>query len=132
MALEEMQQIVEGVVRKARAGGAETAEAILRDGNEFSVIVREGKIEQLTESRSSRLLIIVSRDGRLATVSTSDLSPARIEQLISEGIELAGVMDRDDYFGLPDPEQLGRIEDDLDIFDPETLAFSQDRHGYGT
>ena len=127
MALEEMRQLVEGVVDKARTGGAETAEAILKDGTEFSVIVREGKIEQLTESRSSRLLIILSRDRRLATVSTSDLSPERIDQLITEGIELAGVMDRDDYFGLPDRDQLGRIEEDLGIFDPETCAFPTDR-----
>ena len=127
MALEEMKQLAAGMVAKARAGGAETAETIVKEITEFSVIVREGKIEQLHESRSSRLLIIVSRDNRLATVTTSDLSPASTGTLIAEGIELAGVMDRDEYFGLPDPDELGRIEDDLEIIDPETIGLSTDR-----
>lgn len=123
----ELKQLVTAVVEKARAGGADTAEAILRESTEFSVTVREGDIEQLTESRSSRLLIAVSSEKRLSTVTTSDLSPASIELLIAEGIELAGVMDRDGYFDLPDPDELGRIEDDLEIFDPKTICLPTDR-----
>ncbi len=127
MTLEEIKQLVAAVVEKARAGGADTAEAVLRESTEFSVIVRAGNIEQLTESRSNRLLIAVSSEKRQATVTTSDLSPASIELLIAEGIELAGVMDRDTYFALPDPDELGRVEDDLEIFDPETIDLPTDR-----
>lgn len=127
MTREERKKLVAAVVEKAGAAGADTAEAILKESTEFTVIVRAGKIEQLTESMSSSLLIALSREKRLATVTTSDLSAESIDLLITEGIELAGVMDSDPYFALPDPEELGRVEADLALFDPETAHLATDR-----
>ncbi len=127
MPLDEMKQLVVDVTGAARSSGADTAEAALTENTEFYVTVRMGGIEQIIESRSSRLLVTVSRDKRMATVTSSDLSPSSINRLITDGIEMACVMDPDEYFGLPSPDEQGRIGDDLGIFDPEIVSLQTDR-----
>jgi PmbA protein len=127
MAVEEIKRLVADAVGTARSSGADTAEAALMENTEFYVTVRNGDIEQIIESLSSRLLVTVSRDKRMATVTSSDLSPSSINSLITEGIELACVMDPDEYFGLPSPDEQGRLEDDLGIFDPEIVSLQTDR-----
>jgi PmbA protein len=122
-----MRRIVTDAVGSARSGGADTAEAALKESSEFSVIVRNGRIEQLTDSRSSRLVVTVSRDRRMANVTTTDLSPDGIARIITDGIELAGVMDRDEYFGLPRPEELGAAEGYSDIRDADIVQLPVDR-----
>ena len=111
-------------VGRARAAGAETAEVSVVQKLEIEVEVRKDAIEKLTESVSNSLGITVSVDRRRANLYSSDLSDESVGQLITEGIELARVMDRDEYFELPDPAELGAAETDLGLFDPETLRVS--------
>ncbi len=122
-----MKQFAERTVRRARQSGAETAEVTAVEKMEFSVEVRKGAIEKLTESVSSSINIELSIDRRKAFVSSSDLSDETVSALIREGVELAKVMDRDEYFGLPDEEELGGAGDDLKIFDPDSIVAPADK-----
>jgi PmbA protein len=122
MTTDEMKRLAEGTVRKALQSGAETAEVGLTERMEFSVEVRKGAVEKLTESVSSTIDIELSVDRRKAVVSSSDLSEETVTALIREGVELAKIMDRDDFFGLPDRIELGAAEADLGIFDPDAAA----------
>lgn len=104
-------------VETALARGADSVEvSILRD-TEFSVSVRNGKIENLVESGSRRIGIDIFVDGRKAVIASTDISEESIDQLLAEGVELAGVMDRDEYAGLPDKDELGAGGSDLEMFD---------------
>ncbi len=124
MNLDEMKRYVERTVARARAAGAEKAEAAVIQRLEVEVEVRKDAIEKLTESVSNSLAVTVSVDRRRANLISSDLSDESVGQLIGEGIELARVMDRDEYFDLPDAAELGAAEADLQLFDPETLGVS--------
>jgi PmbA protein len=124
MNLDEMKRYAERTVGRARSAGAETAEASVIQKLEIEVEVRKDAIEKLTESVSNTLGITVSVDRRRASLVSSDLSDEAVGQLITEGIELARVMDRDEYFDLPDPAELGAAAADLELFHPETLRVS--------
>jgi PmbA protein len=104
-------------VETALARGADSAEVSIVADTEFSASVRNGEIENLVESGSRRIGIDIFVDGRKAIVTSSDISDESIGQLLAEGVELAGVMDRDEFAGLPDREELGAAEGDLEIFD---------------
>ena len=110
-------------VETALARGADSAEvSILRD-TEFSVSVRNGEIENLVESGSRRIGIDIFVDGRKAVITSTDISEESIDQLLAEGVELAGVMDRDEYAGLPDKDELGAAGGgDLEMFDDASSA----------
>lgn len=127
MTSDEMKRFAESTVRRALAAGAETSEVTVLERMEFSVEARKGSIEKLIESVSSSIDIELSIDRRKALVSSSDLSDESVSSLIGEGVELARIMDRDEYFGLPDPAELGAADGDLELFDPETQAMPTER-----
>jgi len=104
-------------VETALTRGADSAEVSILTDTEFSVSVRNSEIENLIESGSRRIGIDIFVDGRKAIVTSSDISGESIDQLLAEGVELARVMDRDEFAGLPDKDELGAVADDLEIFD---------------
>ncbi|UCF04463.1 MAG: TldD/PmbA family protein [bacterium] len=127
MTIDEMKVLADRTVKHAVTSGAETAEVGVIENTEFEATVRNGSIETLLESVSNHIMIQVSVDKRKATVTSSDLSETSIEWLIGEAIELAHVMDPDLFFDLPDPEELGSVEGELKVYDPETLSLPTER-----
>ena len=98
-------------VERALALGATDAEAVAIESDEFSVNVRLGQVEQLTESGSRALGLRVffdSSDGvRTASTSTSDLTPDGITRIIQSAVELARITGADPFAGLPEREAFG-------------------------
>jgi PmbA protein len=124
---DEMKRLAERTVQRARASGAETAEVTVLERMEFAAEVRKGAIEKLIESVSSTIDIQLSVDRRKALVSSTDLSAESVATLITEGVELAKVMDGDEYFALPDDAELGAAGGDLAIFDAEAHAIPAEK-----
>src|SRR5512141_2943376 len=112
----DLREIVTDVVRQAMDGGATAAEAVARDGSEFSTVVRLGEVETLKESGSKALGIRVFRGQRAASTWTSDLSPEGVKQMVSSALELAKFTSEDPFAGVPDASLLGQISTDLDLY----------------
>lgn len=112
----EYQELASGIIRKALDAGATDAECTISEGSEFSASVRLGEIEQLKEagSRAAGLRILIGK--RTGSSYTSDLSREGIEQLVRAAIELAEITTDDPHVGLPEPEELGKIDTDLKLF----------------
>jgi len=125
--MNEYKKLAQRAVDMALSSGAETAEVHLRETVDFDVLVRKDMIENLNESTSRSISITLSVDKRKAIVSSSDLKEESISKLIKEGIELCRIMDRDEYFSLPDQDELGSVDKDLAIFDTETLKVETER-----
>ena len=98
-------------VERALRAGATDAEAVAYEGDEFSVHVRLGEVEQLVESGSRAMGLRVffgAGDGqRTATTSTSDLSEAGVARMVSSAVELARITGVDPFAGLPEREAFG-------------------------
>ena len=103
------------VVAQATKGGATDAEAVISEGDEFSVTVRMGEVETLQESGARGVGLRVFVGQRSASASTSDLTPDGIAQLVSGALALARVTEEDSFAGLPDPSEFGQIESDLHL-----------------
>jgi PmbA protein len=113
----QLRELAEKTVETALELGADSAGVSLLRDTEFSVTVRNGEIENLLESGSRRIAADLYVEGRKAVVTSTDISPESVRSLIAEGVELAGVMDRDEFAGLPDQEDLGTANVSLDMFD---------------
>src|SRR6185437_16434649 len=81
-----LKQIAVEVVERAVKAGATAADAIARDGNEFSTLVRLGEVETLKESGARALGLRVFVGKRAAATHTSDFSRDGIERLVSGAI----------------------------------------------
>ena len=51
----DLRNIAQDIVRRAMAGGATSAECVVREGDEFSTLVRLGQVETLKESGSKSI-----------------------------------------------------------------------------
>ncbi len=96
--------------------GASGAECIVREGTEFSTVVRMGNVETLKEASGRAAGLRVFFGKRAASTYSSDLSAAAVEQMVGSAIELAKITSEDPDAGLPAPEQLGRIPADLHLY----------------
>jgi len=110
----ELMALAEQAVEMARRAGATDAEAVAFEGDEFSVHVRLGEVDELTESGSRaiglRVFFEAESGQRTASTSTSDLSQDGIARLVSGAVELAKVTGVDPFAGLPEREAFGSLD----------------------
>ena len=115
-----MQQLAADVVERALRAGAAEAEVVIREGDEFSTLVRLGQVETLKESgaRGIGLRVFLGESGsyRTANTSTSDFSEAGLAHMVSGAIDLARVTSQDPFAGLPEPSAMGRLAGDLGLY----------------
>ncbi len=114
--MSELLDLASQAVDLARQAGATHAECTLSEGEEFSVNVRLGEIETIKQagSRGVGLRILV---GPCTGASyTSDFTADGIRKLVHSAMELAAVTTPDHFAGLPDPEDLGLVPGDLNLF----------------
>lgn len=109
------------LVAAARAAGADAADVLVAEGREFSVTVRKGEVETLTEAGSKALGIRVFVGRRTATSHTSDFSWPTLQRLVAETVGMARATGEDPAAGLPD-EMIPPEELELGLFDPSAFA----------
>ena len=112
----DLESLAADVVALAVKAGATDAEAVVREGDEFSVNVRMGQVETLTESGSRGLGLRVFRGTRSASASTSDLTPDGIRQFVEGALALAQVTEEDAFSGLPETAEFGSVGGDLHLY----------------
>ena len=113
------------LLKKARAAGASDADVLVAEGTEFSVTVRMGEVETLTEAGSKALGIRVFVGRRTASSHTSDFSWPTLERLVEETVGMARATGEDPAAGLPD-ETPPPDDVDLGLFDPSPLELPTD------
>jgi PmbA protein len=116
----DMQQLAADVVERALRAGATEAEAVIREGDEFSTLVRLGQVETLKESgaRGIGVRVFLGSSGahRTANTSTSDFTEAGLDQLVRGAVDLAQVTSEDPFAGLPEPGAMGQVAGNLDLY----------------
>src|SRR5215468_10986612 len=88
----------------------------LREGTEFSTVVRLGQVETLKEAGSRGLGLRVFLGKRAASTYSSDFTREGIDHLVKGALELARVTSEDPFAGLPETAQLGAIAGDLQLY----------------
>lgn len=112
----DLESLAADIVSLARKAGASDAEAVAREGDEFSVNVRMGQVETLKESGSRAVGLRVFFGQSSASSSTSDLTPDGIRQLVEGATALAKVTEADPFAGLPETEEFGALAGDLHLY----------------
>ena len=109
-------ELAQDIVRRAMNSGATAAECVIREGDEFSTLVRLGQVETLKESGSKAIGVRVFNGKRAASTYSSDFSREGLDRMLKSALELSRITSEDPYAGIPAPEQLGSISGDLDLY----------------
>jgi len=118
----DLQTLATDVVRRAMQGGASAAECVVREGDEFSTVVRLGQVETLKESGSKSIGVRVFFGRRAASTYSSDFSSDGIERMLKSALELAKITSEDPYAGIPDAGNLGALSGDLDLYHQDVYS----------
>ncbi len=118
----DLKSLAADVVRRAIAGGASAAECVVREGDEFSTVVRLGQVETLKESGSKSIGVRVFFGQRAASTHSSDFSAAGIERMLKSALELARITSEDPFAGIPEAAKLGSLSGDLDLYHEDVYS----------
>lgn len=114
-----LEHIAERVIKLAKKAGATAADATLAEGNECSVKVRLDAIENLKQSGSRGLGVRTWLGDQVGSAYTSDLTPEGLDQVVGQALDLARITSEDPFNALPDASDLGQLQGDLQLFDPQ-------------
>ena len=111
LSIEDSRVLVERLVTRARAAGADAADALYIGDQSSSVDVRLRELEQVGRSEGEDLGLRVFLGSRSATVSSSDLSTEALEALVDRALAMAAEAPEDPYAGLASTDflELGEL-----------------------
>ena len=114
----------EALFKKAERQGASGGDILVVEGSSFSTTVRLNEVEKISSALGKTLGLRLFFGKRSAITSTSDFSPASLEQLVSDTCTLAQLTPEDTCSGLPSFEACATSPPDLDLLDPDIVAVS--------
>jgi PmbA protein len=118
----DLQSLATDVVGRATQGGATAAECVVREGDEFSTVVRLGQVETLKESGSKSIGVRVFFGQHAASTYSSDFSRDGIERMVKSALELAKITSEDPYAGIPESGKFGSLSGNLDLYHDDVYS----------
>ncbi len=108
--------LLEELLKKTSAAGADAADAIFVEGISLSLACRLGETEQLERSEGYDLGLRVFKGHRQAVVSSSDVTPEALDELVSRAVAMAASVPEDPFCGIAEPDQImANTAADLDL-----------------
>jgi PmbA protein len=118
----DLRNLANDIVKRAMSRGATAAECVVREGDEFSTLVRLGQVETLKESGSKSIGVRVFHGKRSASTYSSDFSREGLDRMLSSALTLAKITSEDPYSGIPEPSQLGSLSGNLDLYSSDVYS----------
>lgn len=105
------------LLKKAKAAGADAADALIAEGVSLSLARRLGKSEgvERAEGRDLGLRVLIGK--RQAIVSSTDFAPAALDELVTRAVAMAKAVPEDKFCGIAEPGQISKSHPDLDTCD---------------
>src|SRR5215470_7323337 len=117
MARTDARDMLERVLRDAKAAGADAADALFVENVSASVSYRLGKLEDVERAESHDLGLRVFIGQKVAFISSTDLSRESLSQLAGRAIAMAKLAPEDKFAGLAPKDRLAKDVPALDIED---------------
>jgi PmbA protein len=110
----------QALIERARRAGADDGDAVYLASASESVSVRLGALEDVERSESEHVGLRVFVGGASASIGSSDLADAALDELATRAVAMARAAPVDRFAGLADESLLARGPfPDLDLDDPE-------------
>src|SRR5690349_14782407 len=117
-----LKELAQDIVRRATSGGATAAECVIREGDEFSTLVRLGQVETLKEAGSKSIGVRVFNGKRAASTYSSDFSREGLDRMLKSALALSKITSEDPFGGIPDADQLGSLSGDLQLYSSDVYS----------
>ena len=120
--LEQLADISQRLLERARALGASQAEVSCSDERGLDVNVRLGEVETVESTRDRGIAVTVYFGQRKGSASTADLQEASLESTVAQACAIARHTEDDAAAGLAEAALMARDFPDLDGWHPWALS----------
>ncbi len=108
------------LVERARRAGADAADAVYSASASEGISVRLGKLEDVERSEGEHIGLRVFVGKRSASIGSSDLSVAALDELAARALDMARAAPEDAYAGLAPRDRLSHGDwPELDLIDTQ-------------
>lgn len=115
--------LLDDLIARARAAGADAADAVMFAGTSVSASCRMGAVEDVERSEAEDVGLRVLIGRRQATVSTTDLMASSLDMLAERAVAMAKAAPEDPYCGLVEEALIAHAPwPDLDLYDPSSIS----------
>jgi PmbA protein len=122
LSLEAASDYVDALISRARRAGADAADAVISADMSESIQVRLGQLEDVERSESEHISLRVFVGQRSASIGSSDLSDAALDELAARAVAMARLAPEDAFAGLAPDELINKGPfpdiDGQDIIEP--------------
>ncbi len=118
-------EALDQIIARAKAAGADAAEAVFAESRALSVGVRKGELETVERDETADLGLRVFVGRKQAVVSVSEFSTQTLDRLVERAVAMAKLAPDDPYAGLADPALIYKAsgsETALEIHDDHVLS----------
>jgi PmbA protein len=122
--LELSPELASDILAQSKKKGATAGDVVMAESDSSFVAVRLREIEKISQAQEKRLGLRLFFGASSATASTSDISKGALERLVDDTCALARATAKDEYSGLPAPEDLAKEFPDLDLVDDRGRSLS--------
>jgi PmbA protein len=117
----EMQELADLVLQRAKSRGADSAEVNIDLSNSLDVTAYSGKLENIEHSNEQSISIRVYKGSKSGAVDSTELLPSNIDSLVDKAITIAGYTEVDEYAALLEKSYIAYEHPDLDLFHPSDI-----------
>lgn len=118
--------LAKAAVATVLAEGCSASDAVVVDASGTSVRVRDGNVENVEESRSRAVGVRAFRGNRVGIAYANQLNAEGVRTAARRAAEIARIAAPDEAAGLPDPDELGMLSDELAVVDPSIVELGAD------
>ena len=118
----EILTLLDRLIGKALAAGADAADALFAQGASLSLAYRLGEREKLSRAESTDLGLRVLIGKRQAIVSSSDMSDNALAELVERAMAMARTVPEDRFTGLASPDELATEFPDIEDCDDQEFT----------
>lgn len=115
-------ELMHEILARAKEKGATDAMVSVNHDSGYSVDVRMGEVETVAFSEDQGLSLVVYLGHRKGNASSTDTSPAALDNLVRAAYDIAAVSAEDPCFGLADKDLINNDYSDLDLYHPWTIS----------
>ncbi len=113
--MDDLQDLAHRLVAAALAAGADDADALAMRGEETSIAVRAGRLEEAGRAEAVDFGVRALVGRRQACVSASDAAPETIREVAARAVAMAREAPEDPFCGLLEPEARGAAPSPADL-----------------
>ncbi|MFC3907903.1 metalloprotease PmbA [Legionella dresdenensis] len=118
----DLSALMHDVLKRAKAQGATDATVSVNNDIGYSVDVRMQQVETVAFSEDKGVSLVVYIGQRKGGASSTDISPAALDALVSAACDIARVSAEDPCFGLADRDLMTNQFEDLDLYHPWSIT----------